>query len=211
MARIISKMYNSEPAARRANDDDDDADYNEEFEKDEDESESASTASGESKRAKSKSARGANLKPDGPNLQLLVDMGQPVDPDLVQALIRECLEEKIASMMANRDEAAAVIASEEVAAPSAARPLPQPSPRRRSTDFGTAVPTAGVYDVETPVVTPERSPPASPRARQQPTPVLTPCEKEVLQPPPTQMQVGPYEPSDNESYLEETLKEDEDG
>ena len=35
--------------------------------------------------------------------QLFVDIGQPVDPDLIQALVREVLEEKISSMSLNKE------------------------------------------------------------------------------------------------------------
>ena len=161
-------------------------------------------------------------------LQLFVDVGQPVDQDLIEVLAREVLEEKIASMLAGKQE----FLNNEFVPSSQSQPSPQP---RKNIEFFNEQQIRkqeSVYDVQTPIVTPNISPPASPRIKITPQ-VSKEKEPVIIQPivqsvpqqpaplppqppqPPQQLapfqqypiQVIPYDDSDN-SILEETLRYD---
>jgi hypothetical protein len=98
--------------------------------------------------------------------QLFIDMGQPIDQDLIQALTREVLEERIAQMIGFRSprESIHVIP-----------PPPAPPPR-------TTTPTTVVidhhhwpheHDVSTPQPTPPQSPPPPTHRPRVVTPEIT--------------------------------------
>ena len=108
--------------------------------------------------------------------QIFVDVGQPVDPNLIEALAREVLEEKVASMISNglntaRDNPATSYTPHP---PAQSTGQPQPSPRRPTVDYylpNEHEQTGGSMDVPTPIPTPHESPVPTPRAN---TPRLTP-------------------------------------
>ena len=99
--------------------------------------------------------------------QLFVDAGQPLDPDLIQALVREVLEEKIATMINNDAIERPINEFKETVRP------PQPTPRNieRSSNENLFI-----NRVETPKPTPTHSPETSPRInrRRLMTPEVTP-------------------------------------
>jgi hypothetical protein len=89
--------------------------------------------------------------------QLFIDMGQPIDQDLIQALTREVLEERIAQMIGFHSPRESIHVV----------PPPPPPPPRTTTPIST-VPTSVVVDhhhwpqehnVPTPQPTPPQSPP----------------------------------------------------
>lgn len=161
-------------------------------------------------------------------LQLFVDFGQPIDQDLIEVLAREVLEEKIASMLSGGSKEE--YSSKEEANEASKNPFKQPQPSvlpRKNTEFVDESKMRRqeslVYDVQTPDVTPNISPPISPRRPITPQ-VSVEKEKEVRQvtpPPPIQapqpptplqqypIQIIPFLDSDG-SILEETLKEEYD-
>ncbi len=147
--------------------------------------------------------------------QLFVDIGQPVDPDLIQALVREVLEEKISSISLNKE----ILPEDRTQLNPASTGPPMPSPRnlnRKSMEIMDQ-PYLNL-EVRTPVPTPDRSPPLSPTVRNK---ILTPqisVEKEPKGTPemvqPVQMpQIMAYNllDEDEASLLEETLQENDDG
>ncbi len=86
--------------------------------------------------------------------QLFIDMGQPIDQDLIQALTREVLEERIAQMIGFRSPRESI------------HVIPPPAPPPRTTT--TTPPTTTVlvdhhhWPQETSVPTPQPTPPQSP-------------------------------------------------
>lgn len=189
MARFISKLAHSEPHVH-------DAEYSNDFEQQSETSEQLDL-----KDLDIISALGQQ------GLQLFVDIGQPVDQDLVQALIREVLEEKVASMALNRD-----LADEASTKPSVNVSAPIPSPRaRKSIEIPNEFNNQQVqfsFEVKTPVPTPSQSPPQSPRH-----PILTP----QISVEPQQPQVEPLtmnyinQEDDESSILEKTINENDNG
>lgn len=97
---------------------------------------------------------------------LFVDLGQQVDPNLIEALCYEVLNEKIASMIFNKD----YFPTDEFIPPPLETIRPQqpiPSPRK-SLEFLEQQKDRHVeVQVATPIVTPTHSPPHSPRPKPQ--------------------------------------------
>lgn len=147
--------------------------------------------------------------------QLFVDIGQPVDPDLIQALVREVLEEKISSISLNKE----ILPEDRTQLNPASTGPPMPSPRnlnRKSMEIMDQ-PYLNL-EVRTPVPTPDRSPPLSPTVRNK---ILTPQISVEKEPKGTQEMVQPVQmpqimaynllDEDEASLLEETLQENDDG
>ncbi|CAF3430832.1 unnamed protein product [Rotaria socialis] len=87
--------------------------------------------------------------------QLFIDMGQPIDQDLIQALTREVLEERIAQMVGYRSPRESI------------HVLPPPAPPPRTTTPTTSTTTVLVdhnhhWPQENGVATPQPTPPQSP-------------------------------------------------
>lgn len=148
-------------------------------------------------------------------LQLFIDMGQPVDPDLIQALIREVLEEKVSSITSNKE----LVPEDKptITTPNNGPPMPSPRTTMRKSLDNFDQQQFFINEVKTPIATPTQSPPLSPRRV-----VLTPqvsVEKEikineepVVQPRNQVPQLMAYNLLDeDESLLEETLNEQEEG
>lgn len=143
--------------------------------------------------------------------QLFVDIGQPVDPDLIQALVREVLEEKISSMSLNKE----ILAEQDrtqFATSSTGPPMPSPRNVNRKSIENMEQPYLNL-EVRTPIPTPDRSPPLSPTVQKKVlTPQISVESKEPAQPqPPVMPQIVAYNLLEEEaSLLEETLHEDDD-
>ena len=133
-------------------------------------------------------------EPTAPEIDIV---GESVDPDLLQVLIQECLEEKIASMLLLSQQQE----SQPVASPrKSSNPFEfNRSNQRLSFDFETQ------QLVATPVITPDEPAISNPF-----TPRVSVEEKvEPAAPPPPQPPQIIYlpQPNDEESLLEETLVE----
>lgn len=150
-------------------------------------------------------------------LKLLMDLGSHVDPDFVEALIRECLEEKINLEL--RGTRKSMEMSQEVA--------PVASPRKRSLDRGNL--QSFSFDQDRHLVAPV-TPVISPQVevlpgncvatigtqvsfeKEQltvlPTPVVQRPQQPVVVSEPIQPQIVEFCREESESLLEETMTED---
>ena len=101
--------------------------------------------------------------------QLFIDMGQPIDQDLIQALTREVLEERISQMIGFRSPRESI---------HVVPPPPAPPPRTTTPTATHPVivdqhPWPQEHSVPTPQPTPPQSPPPPPRHPRVVTPEIT--------------------------------------
>ena len=101
--------------------------------------------------------------------QLFIDMGQPIDQDLIQALTREVLEERITQMIGFRSPRESI---------HVAPPPPAPPPRTTTPTSTTTIINDHHYwpqenGVQTPQPTPPQSPPPPARQPRVVTPEIT--------------------------------------
>lgn len=146
--------------------------------------------------------------------QLFVDAGQSIDSDLVQALVREVLEEKISTMIGNNKLFENGVDNNELPKLSA-RTQPQPTPRNIERNSNENL-KLNLNQVETPLPTPTQSPLQSPKAVRRPiTPVITPQQSVI------EDAKVPFEPrvvprvieidDETESWLETASNHEEEG
>ena len=147
--------------------------------------------------------------------QLFVDIGQPVDPDLIQALVREVLEEKISSMSLNKE----ILPEDrsQLAPASTGPPMPSPRNVNRKSMENMDQPYLNL-EVRTPIATPDRSPPPSPTGHKK---ILTPQISVEKEPKTAQETAQPAQipqimaynllNEEEASLLEETLQDNDDG
>lgn len=113
--------------------------------------------------------------------QIFVDSGQPLDPDLIQALVREVLEEKIASMIGG---GISMLLEQQPSDDLFKEPVkpPQPTPRNiERLSNGHLI--LNLNQIETPKPTPVHSPVTSPRLIRKPvTPELSPQNSVIEEP-----------------------------
>jgi hypothetical protein len=150
--------------------------------------------------------------------QLFVDSGQPLDPDLIQALVREVLEEKISSMM---NGGISVLLDKEptddLFKDQLVKP-PQPTPRHIERPSNHHNLFLNLNQIETPKPTPVHSPVTSPRVIRKPvTPELTPQNSIVEEPRFIQEQPKIITPKviemdeETESFIETVSDEENEG
>jgi hypothetical protein len=138
---------------------------------------------------------------------LYVDLGQPIDPNLVEALCYEVLDEKISSMIHNKNTEDLYPSGEQQQQPpgrssNGTAPPPIPSPRRSLEFLEQQKDRPVEIQVPTPVVTPTQSRPSSPlpATEHKPAPVEKAQQTEQI------IQFVRY--SDDESILDVTIEED---
>ncbi len=144
-------------------------------------------------------------------LKIFLDAGLPVDPNLIESLSREVLEEKIASIIYQQVRSDELTKAEQKSQLKPSQP-PQPSPRR-SLEYLEAQKEQYnlVIEIKTPVASPAQSPPSSPEPKQS---LFVPPQSKQQDVPPTQQpqsntQFIVLSKSEDDSYIFEVTIEDE--
>lgn len=135
-------------------------------------------------------------------------MGQEVDPNLIELLIREVLEEKIASMIYNSEFFPTEPTIPKPSAETQPQQPPLPSPRKSLEFLEQQKEQPVVFEVPTPVPTPSppRSPVPQPQQQQQKPAEPKPQVVQAPQPPPP-VQYLVLEQEEEFSELDVTLED----